>query len=78
VAVTVTGRSGRAQLFQQYPLQATDTDTMRPSPDVASERSLECPSEPPARLQDNCPIVTLFQHPEIQPMALYPGDNRLL
>jgi hypothetical protein len=56
-----------------YPLQDTDTVIVRPSPHVASaERSLECLSEPPARLQDNDPIVSLFQHPEFQPMALYP------
>jgi hypothetical protein len=44
-----------------YPLQEQDTDIVRPSPHVASERSLECLSEPPTRLQDNYPIVTLSQ-----------------
>jgi hypothetical protein len=61
-----------------YPLQEqdtdTNTDTERPSPDVASGRFLECLSEPPARLHDNYPIVTLSLHPEFQPMALYPKD----
>ena len=57
-----------------YPLQDIDTVMVCPSPDVASKRSLVYLSEPPARLQDNYPIVSLSQHPEYQPMSLYPKD----